>query len=223
VILLATLALAGTDGFVDRDSPMSGDPRTEPIRNVVVHATGGPSCDSARAFHSGTTGGIVKYFQRRSDGASIHYVVGRDGEIVSMVPEDEVAGHVRGHNQDTIGIELVNDGDGADPFATLQLQAASALVADLLDRYELGPDALVGHTHLDTRHFQCQGLSLMASVSGIKQSQDPGAAFPWDAFRPAVQAVRDFSGPRWRDEYPLARVLRLSRWTLDALVERVES
>jgi len=50
-----------------------------------------------------------------------------------------------------MSIELVNWGDGIDPFPEVQLAALDALVAGLASRYELGSDDLRTHAELNTR------------------------------------------------------------------------
>lgn len=152
--------------------PVNGPARTQPVRRIVLHATGGPDCDAARSFRGGTLDGIVQHFLRNQGRISIHYVIGRDGRVVAMVPETQVAYHVRGHNQDSIGIELVNDGDGRDPFAQPQLATLVELLKDLLARYALETDAIKSHAELDDTTIVCKGVT-------IKRKQDPGDAFPW--------------------------------------------
>lgn len=153
-------------------TPISGDLRKEPVRKVIIHATGGPDCDASRSFKSGTLAGIVVHFQQNQAKISVHYIVGRDGSIVSMVPEEQVAFHARGHNSNSIGIELVNDGDGKDVFSDDQVNALVGLLADILKRNKLGLQALRGHSEIDNDYLTCNGKK-------IKRKQDPGDAFPW--------------------------------------------
>jgi N-acetylmuramoyl-L-alanine amidase len=72
-----------------------------------MHYTAGPTLSSA-----------VDWFLDRKARASAHFVIGRDGEVVQMVPLNYRAwhagvsewGHLVGMNQYAIGIELVNAG-----------------------------------------------------------------------------------------------------------------
>ncbi|MBK1647567.1 hypothetical protein CKO36_02885 [Rhabdochromatium marinum] len=162
------MPLAAGDGQV----PVVGKPRQAAVRQIVIHATGGPDCDASRRFRGGTLAGIVQHFLRNQGRISIHYVIGRDGSIVSMVPESQVAYHVRGHNQDSIGIELVNDGDGMDPFDATQIDRLIALLRELLERYGLDVTAIKSHAELDDSTIDCNGIEM-------KRKQDPGQAFPW--------------------------------------------
>lgn len=76
-------------------------------RFLVIHFTGGTKLD-----------GTVSWFENKAAKASSHLVIGRDGEIVQMVPLDKKAWHAGkstwdgliGLNAYSIGIELVNAG-----------------------------------------------------------------------------------------------------------------
>jgi N-acetylmuramoyl-L-alanine amidase len=178
LMLMLSTGLAVAQPVV-RDVPVRGEPRQVPVRQIVIHATGGPDCDPSRSFRSGTLEGIVGHFQRNQQRISIHYIIGRNGEVVRLVPETRVAFHVRGHNADSIGIELVNDGDGRDPFSEPQIEALVVLLRDRLARYRLDITALKSHAELDDSELVCDGRRL-------KRKVDPGAAFPWERIRAAL-------------------------------------
>ena len=163
-----------------RDVLVRGEPRQGPIKEVIIHATGGPDCDQSRSFRGGTLNGIVEHFRRNQGRISIHYIIGRTGETVRMVPESMVAFHVRGHNANSIGIELVNDGNGIDPFGEPQLDALVDLLREILARHQLDSTALKSHAELDDSFILCRGEQ-------IKRKVDPGLAFPWDRIRTALQ------------------------------------
>ena len=163
------------------------------MRQVVIHATGGPDCDPSRRFRGGTLDGIVGHFLRSRGRISIHYIIGRDGEVVRMVPESMVAYHTRGHNADSIGIELVNDGDGKDPFADAQLAALTPLLREILGRYGLAASDIKTHSALDDSYLTCNGKR-------IKRKQDPGPAFPWTALQRQLQPQAVTVTPAQRDK-----------------------
>lgn len=85
-------------------------------------------------------------------------------------------------NRRSIGIELVNRGDGIEPFPEAQLEATRALVADIAARYALLPEALVTHAALDDRmQPDCGGKPL-------RRNLDPGPLFPLENVRAAIMA-----------------------------------
>ena len=81
---------------------------------------------------------------------SIHYVVGRDGQVAAGVPEALAASHAIGWNQRSIGIELVNNGDGADPFPVVQIEALLQLVRAIRARHPgVTPARVLRHSDVD--------------------------------------------------------------------------
>lgn len=134
---------------------------------VVIHYTAMPSAAAA--------------LERLCDPAtevSAHYLIDTDGTEVSLVAEDMRAWHAgagawggRGDvNSRSIGIELANR--GAEPFAERQMAALERLLADVLTRWGLPPQAVIGHSDMapdrkgdpgmrfDWRRLAVQGLSV---------------------------------------------------------------
>jgi N-acetylmuramoyl-L-alanine amidase len=98
------------------------------------------------------------------------------------------ATHATGWNQRSIGIELVNNGDGVDPFPPPQLDALVTLVGAIRRRHPAidGPRVL---RHSDVDHSTFPAASFGQGCSAFRRKEDPGAAFPWDAFRAALGAA----------------------------------
>lgn len=178
--------------LVDRlpeDFPHGGDVRAaQEIDLIVIHTIGGPTCRDGEVYFTPASGSALfwrNWFLNQS-GKSIHYVIGREGDIAQQRPELRTAGHVSFGgivhfvNQRSIGIELVNRGDGIEPFPETQLAATRALVAQLAARYGLGPEALVTHAALDDRmQADCGGVAL-------RRNLDPGPLFPLEDVRAAI-------------------------------------
>jgi N-acetylmuramoyl-L-alanine amidase len=99
---------------------------------------------------------------------SAHYLIDRDGTVLSLVPEEARAWHAgagewRGAgdvNSRSIGVELVNS--GAEPFAEPQMAALERLLADLMHRHALPPAAVIGHSDM-----------------APDRKSDPGPRFDW--------------------------------------------
>lgn len=83
----------------------STHPRTQPVRAVVIHWTGGAGGPAAVYRTLRTRVG-----PRTPDGLSVHYVVGADGEVVQMAPHDLVCLHAGPANEWSVGIEVVSPG-----------------------------------------------------------------------------------------------------------------
>lgn len=138
-------------------SPNHGDRRGGQVELVVLHYTGMADAASARA--------------RLCDPAaevSAHWLIDEDGTTEALVPEDRRAWHAGAGgwqgcedvNSRSIGIELVNPGDR--PFPAPQTDALVVLLREILARWQLGPEAVIGHSDM---------------APGRKT--DPGPRFDW--------------------------------------------
>ncbi|WP_242482360.1 N-acetylmuramoyl-L-alanine amidase [Thiocystis violacea] len=152
---------------------------------IVIHATGGPGCKQGQLWHApgGNLESIRRYFQDHP-GISYHYLIGRDGTTLSGVPEAEVAHHARGHNARSIGIELVNDGNGKDSFPDMQIDALITLLQRLVRIHGLTPEQIKSHSAVDDRSFLCGGRR-------YKQKVDPGGEYPGSKGNFPWQRIRD--------------------------------
>lgn len=93
------------EGALLRCPARRSEPRVAPVRRLVLHNTLESLPDTVAIFSRNTP-----FFRSdRNYPVSIHYVVGRDGTVVGMVPEDRVAYHAGGaeKNGNSIGIEVV--------------------------------------------------------------------------------------------------------------------
>lgn len=150
-----------------RLSPNFGDRRGRRVELVVLHYTAMASCAEA--------------LERLCDPAaevSAHYLIDEDGTRHALVAEADRAWHAGAGawagegdvNSRSIGIELANPGNR--PFAEPQMQALERLLAEVLARHGLGPEAVIGHSDMaperkgdpgprfDWRRLALQGLSV---------------------------------------------------------------
>ncbi|GAA0889360.1 N-acetylmuramoyl-L-alanine amidase [Rhodanobacter soli] len=148
------------------------------VELVVIHCTELPDLATAREYGE-------KVLHTSGSGNSGHYYVDRDGAVYRYVPGTRVANHVRGHNPNSIGIELVNLGryphwwdsrhqQMTEPYSEAQIAALNALLAQL--RVEFPKlRHIAGHEDLDTARMPA---SDDASLE-IRRKLDPGPLFPW--------------------------------------------
>jgi len=145
-----------------REESPNWDERNLPVSMVVLHYTGMPTGEEALA--------------RLCDPAakvSAHYLIDEDGTVVSLVPEEKRAWHagraywrgITDVNSASIGIELVNPGHewGYRPFPDAQMEALLPLLADIVDRHDISPTNVVGHS----------------DVAPARKT-DPGELFDWE-------------------------------------------
>lgn len=109
---------------------------------------------------------------------SSHYLVAENGEVLSLVPEDQRAWHagagswggVTDVNSRSIGIELANT--GLAPFAAAQMDALEKLLAEIMPRWDIPAERIIGHSDM---------------APGRKI--DPGPRFDWCRLARAGLAV----------------------------------
>lgn len=149
------------------------------ITQLVIHATELPDLAMAREF-----GEDIHHVESQT-GNSGHFYVDRDGTVEQWVPLDRVAHHVRDHNADSVGIELVHRGrwpdwfdsghqDWSDPYPDVQIEALVTLLHKL--EQELPALAqIAGHDELDTAMIPASDDPTLM----IRRKLDPGPTFPW--------------------------------------------
>ena len=128
---------------------------------VVIHYTGMATGEAALA-------------RLRDPAAKVssHYLIGEDGRLSRLVPEERRAWHAgvsvwkgeRDVNARSIGVELVNPGHdhGYLPFPDLQVEALIALLDGVRGRWEIADGDIVGHSDV-----------------APARKVDPGERFPW--------------------------------------------
>lgn len=103
---------------------------------------------------------------------SAHYVIGLDGDVVRLVPDEYRAWHAGagewyGEKQDinsnSIGIELCNGLFGEEEYPKKQIAALTELCLHLIDKHDFHPAQIIGHSD-------------MAPTRKI----DPGSKLPWE-------------------------------------------
>lgn len=163
------------------DARRSGAPRVRPVDLVVIHSTGGPTCDERSGrpvwVGAGTLADNLRQIEAHPR-LGIHFMIDRDGAVRASVPEGQVAHHVYRVSDRSIAIELINDGDGVDPFPEPQLAALVTLLRDLRERHGFRREGVVRHSDLDTGRMPCDPAR--------RRKVDPGEAFPFEAVRDRV-------------------------------------
>ena len=109
------------------------------VNNIVVHWVANPGS---------TAEGNREYFANLKDkeqiGVSSHFIIGLNGEILYVVPANEVAYANAPRNEDTISIENCHpDWDGK--FNSATYNSLIRLCAYLCEQYDLTADALIRH------------------------------------------------------------------------------
>jgi N-acetylmuramoyl-L-alanine amidase len=172
------------DEIIDCPSP-NFDDRDQPVSMVVLHYTGMEDAKSA-----------IARLRDPESKVSCHYLVDEDGRVLRMVAEDKRAWHagrswwrgIQDVNGASIGIEIVNPGHefGYRPFPREQMDALVPLLAGIVERHQVPPANVVGHSDV-----------------APARKQDPGELFDWALLarhRLAVaRPTRALVDPSWED------------------------
>jgi N-acetylmuramoyl-L-alanine amidase len=163
----------------------TGAARTQAIDMVIIHSTGGPTCDAATGQPIWVRAGMLEDNLRQIEAhpvLGIHYMIDRDGALRASVPEDQVAHHVYRVSGRSIAIELINDGDGRDPFSDAQLAAMVELLRDITQRRGIRREGVKRHSDLDQGRLTCDRMQ--------RRKVDPGAAYPHESILDRVFVAR---------------------------------
>lgn len=190
--------LVAEDG--DRVAIENSPNQSAPVSPIylIIHYTAGASLE-----------GAVNWFKNPEAQASAHLVIGRDGQIVQMVPFNKRAwhagksawGNLEGMNQYSIGIELVNAGklrrrsDGKwvnwasniirDDEVTEAIHKSETTAAGWHEYAEAQIDAAIKVASLLNATYQFTDVLGHEDVSPGRKV-DPGPLFPLNSFRSIV-------------------------------------
>jgi N-acetylmuramoyl-L-alanine amidase len=145
---------------------------------VVIHCTELPDLATAREYGE-------RVVHPSGTGNSGHYYIDRDSSVFRYVSDERVAHHVRGHNEHSIGVELINTGRWPDwfdsrrqamtePYPAAQIDALLALLAHLRGALP-NLRSIAGHEDLDTDKVAASDDPSRL----VRRKLDPGPLFPW--------------------------------------------
>lgn len=194
---LAEPALAGELRIVQQLLPYNDKLQERSLNDldlVVIHCTELPSLEMAREY------GEQVVHEETGTGNSGHFYIDFDGALFQWVELERVAHHVRGMNERSIGIELVNAGRYPDWYSSGQQTLSDPYTDDqivTLKRllYQLenlipGLSWLAGHEELDKALVPAED----DSETLIRRKVDPGPLFPWTEVTSACNLSR------WKEE-----------------------
>ncbi|MEJ6399505.1 N-acetylmuramoyl-L-alanine amidase [Yoonia sp. 208BN28-4] len=129
---------------------------------------------------------------------SAHYLIGEDGSLFNLVPEDQRAWHagagrwgdVTDINSRSIGIELANTGFA--PFAAPLMDTLEAVLGDILQRHAIPVQRVIGHSDMAPGRKIDPGPRFdwrRLARSGLAIWPDPQDSAPPSDFRTLMQTV----------------------------------
>jgi N-acetylmuramoyl-L-alanine amidase len=141
-----------------RPSP-NHSPRRAPVTAIVLHADAASRIDSS-----------LDWVRRPESEVSYHIMVGRTGEVFSVVSPDRTAWHAgvssmdgaRFVNRFSVGVCLSNRNDGDEPFPPAQVASAVSVCAVLCEHYRIDVARITTHALIaPTRKTDPKGLDLV--------------------------------------------------------------
>lgn len=144
------------------------------INTIVLHHTA-TAADAKR---------VGKFFQNPKAGVSSHYIVDRTGYIVQPVDDNLRSWHagrsefngVGNVNDFSIGIEICNLGDSAEPYPDAQYDAVIRLVAYLVKTYNVPLPHITRHRDIGIPHGRkidtSNNFSVKRVVDGVQAMLD---------------------------------------------------
>ena len=164
--------------IIERPSPNFGQRRgNAAVDLIVLHYTAMADADAA-----------LKRLCDPEAEVSAHYLIAKDGQVFRLVDEKHRAWHAgigswAGHddvNSRSIGIELDNAGD--EPYTEPLMASLIQLLAGLLERHDLPPKAVLGHSDI-----------------APDRKSDPGPYFNWQ--RLADEGLSVWPEPSQRGDF----------------------
>ncbi len=110
------------------------------VNDIVIHYVGNPgtSAESNRSYFNSLQAGNTSTY------ASSNFIVGLDGEVLAVVPIDEVAYCSNSRNSDTISIEVCHP-DESGKFNDKTYESVVKLTAWLINYYNLDVSHVIRH------------------------------------------------------------------------------
>jgi N-acetylmuramoyl-L-alanine amidase len=132
------------------------------IKFIVFHYTGMKSEKAA-----------VKRLTDFKSKVSCNYLIKKNGEIITIVPDLYIAWHAgksfwkkyQSLNKNSIGIEITNPGHrhGYKKFSNFQIRSLIKLSRSLIRKYKINSKNILGHSDI-----------------APERKKDPGEKFPWE-------------------------------------------
>jgi N-acetylmuramoyl-L-alanine amidase len=129
---------------------------------IVLHYTGMKSEKEA-----------INRLTNIQSGVASHYLIKKDGEIITLVPDLYIAWHAgisswknyKSLNNNSIGIEITNPGHqfGYKKFSKKQINSLINLSNFLIKKYKINKKNILGHSDI-----------------APTRKKDPGEKFPWE-------------------------------------------
>ncbi len=150
--------------------------KLDSVDGVVVHYIGNAGTSADANWRN---------FENNKPGASAHFIIGLNGEIIQCIPTDEVAWAVGTEaNYTTISIECCHP-DKTGKFTDATYKSLVKLVSWLCNKYDLGRDQVLRHYDFD-RYNNFGTLWHKECPLYWADADDPNSHRRWESFKDAL-------------------------------------
>ena len=172
------------------------------VRAIVIHDI------------EGSAGSAVNTFSKAGNESSSHYVVDKDGNVIQMVKERDIANHAFHSVFNAYAIGIEHEGFIKQTYPDALYRGSAKLVAELVKRYRIPMDRahIIGHYQVPKTDEQVQACPPNATTCGGQGGHvDPGPNWNWDGYmamvKDAAKAIGyDNSQALGDDGYPLQAI-----------------
>lgn len=139
-----------TDRIIPKNNYNRPGKKSTPKR-ICVHYTGsvGSSAAALTKYYENVAKGVFR--EQPAAWTSTQYIVGIEGEIIRIIPDNEIAYAAASENKDTIHIEVCYKAKSGE-FTEKSVAALSELVQSLMKKYGIGADKVLRHYDLTGKH-----------------------------------------------------------------------
>ena len=139
--------------IIDKPIPINkyNRPGTKSIPNrICVHYTGqaGTGADRLALFYKNVASGM---FPESNNWTSTQYIVGLNGKVIRIIPDNEVAYAASGKNDGTLHIEVCYSKVSGE-FETASISALRELVQELMKKYNIPAANVLRHYDLTGKY-----------------------------------------------------------------------
>lgn len=135
-----------TDKLIPENKYNRPGTASKPAR-ICVHYTGkvGTGADGTALFYANVAAGMFP--NQPASWTSTQYIVGLNGEVIRIIPDNEIAYAASGQNNGTLHIEVCYKQSSGE-FEQASKDALRELVLSLMQKYSISADKVVRHYDL---------------------------------------------------------------------------
>lgn len=173
------------------------------IQSVIVHYTGMRSLQSA----------VERLLSKKYE-VSSHYLIGRNGKVLQLVKDNNIAWHAgvsnwfnfKNLNKNSIGIELENKGHqyGYQDFPNKQITELIKILKRLKKKFKIQNINITGHSDIAPH-----------------RKTDPGEKFPWKKLYKNDLAIWHSLDEKFINNFRLKKLININKKNMIKMIKKL--